>query len=84
MSAYSYIYRYIEDPTSGSVTRIEREGNLAGLISQGRFRLLEAECIVGGSRLSTYASQFLSGLLTWKRLKQQEDLARISFGMSLE
>jgi hypothetical protein len=28
-----------------SVTRIEREGNLAGLISQVRFRLLEAECI---------------------------------------
>jgi hypothetical protein len=28
-----------------SVTRIEQEGNLAGLISQGRFCLLEAECI---------------------------------------
>jgi hypothetical protein len=28
-----------------SVTRIEREGNLAGLISQGWFRLMEAECI---------------------------------------
>ncbi len=30
-----------------SVTRVEHEGNLAGLISQGRFRvrLLEAECI---------------------------------------
>jgi hypothetical protein len=28
-----------------SVTRIEHEGRLAGLISQGWFRLLEAECI---------------------------------------
>jgi hypothetical protein len=31
-----------------SVTSIEREGNLAGLVSQGRFRLLEAECTCRG------------------------------------
>jgi hypothetical protein len=67
-----------------SVTRIEREGNLAGLVSQGRFRCWKPSALVGGSRLSTYVSQFLSGLLTWKRSKLQEDFARISFGISLE
>ena len=50
-----------------SLTRIEQEGRVMGIIIHSRYRLLEAECVIRQyrSRLNTSATTFQRGSLMW-------------------
>ncbi len=60
-----------------SLTRIEREGRLMGIINQCRYRLLEAECVIRQIPIEYLCDYIPEGSLMWRNTKASEDLAAI-------